>query len=137
MTEPKDKVQRDGFKGFTNTACPFFPCHTGVINPEENFNCMFCYCPLVFLKCPGPYEVFEDAYGVKRKDCSACNLPHVGYDRSWKFIQRWLVEPETWDGEPQDTRRLKAQAFVENPREGSEYPQANTTLDQMEDYYES
>jgi len=60
MPEPKDTTKTAHFKGFTNTQCEFFPCHTGVENPEENFSCLFCFCPLVFLECPGPYEVFTD-----------------------------------------------------------------------------
>ena len=38
---------------FQNRECRYFPCHTGV--PEEEFNCLFCYCPLYTLgrKCGG------------------------------------------------------------------------------------
>ena len=32
---------------FQHRACEFFPCHKGV--PEEDFNCLFCYCPLYAL----------------------------------------------------------------------------------------
>ena len=30
-----------------NRACEYFPCHGGV--PEEEFNCLFCWCPLYTL----------------------------------------------------------------------------------------
>jgi len=121
VPEPKDTTKTAHFKGFTNHQCEFFPCHTGVENPEENFNCLFCYCPLMHLECPGPYEVFTGPDGVKRKDCSACNLPHKGIERSWKFIQAWMKNPVPWNGEPQTEQRLKAAQEVEHPREGSHY----------------
>lgn len=61
----------DQFKKFTHQKCEFFPCHTTVA-PEE-FNCLFCYCPLYLLgsKCGGDF-VFH--HGIK--DCSKCTKPH-------------------------------------------------------------
>ncbi|MBQ2833921.1 MAG: cysteine-rich small domain-containing protein [Clostridia bacterium] len=58
---------------FSHKACEFFPCHSGV--PEEDFNCLFCYCPLYALgdRCGGRCTFLPG--GVK--DCSACILPHV------------------------------------------------------------
>ena len=35
------------YKFFQNKKCEYFPCHKGI--PEENFNCLFCYCPLYTL----------------------------------------------------------------------------------------
>ena len=32
------------YKFFQNKKCEYFPCHKGI--PEEDFNCLFCYCPL-------------------------------------------------------------------------------------------
>lgn len=56
---------------FQNGNCEYFPCHT--IGDSENFNCLFCYCPLYPLAdCGGHYTLNAD--GVK--DCSACTLPH-------------------------------------------------------------
>ena len=42
---------------FTNSECPYFPCHEGV-DPDD-FNCLFCYCPLYFLreKCGGDFRI--------------------------------------------------------------------------------
>ena len=63
---------------FANRECPYFPCHGGA--QAENFNCLFCYCPLYCLgrECGGNFSY--TASGVK--DCSACLLPHTdgGYD---------------------------------------------------------
>ncbi|HHY11628.1 MAG TPA: hypothetical protein GX529_03255 [Firmicutes bacterium] len=60
------------FAFFTNKACEFFPCHTG-IDPEE-FNCLFCYCPLYPLgdRCGGRFTYIDG--GIK--DCSNCIVPH-------------------------------------------------------------
>jgi Zn-finger protein len=116
--QPKNTATTANFKGFTNSQCEFFPCHQGV---KQEFNCIFCYCPLIAYECPGPYEVFTDANGNTRKDCSACKLPHDGYERSWKIMQAWLKNPKIWDGSPQRPERLKAAQEVEHPREGSHY----------------
>ena len=57
---------------FQHTECEFFPCHKGA-NPE-NFNCLFCYCPLYALgsKCGGNFSYPPEGY----KDCSNCLVPH-------------------------------------------------------------
>ena len=60
--EPKDTTSNEAFKGFTNAACPFMPCHLGV---EREFNCLFCYCHLSAYECPGSYKVFVDRNGLK------------------------------------------------------------------------
>ena len=61
------------FAFFQNTKCEYFPCHE--TQHPEDFNCLFCYCPLYALgrKCGGNYCYTES--GVK--DCSACLTPHV------------------------------------------------------------
>lgn len=60
------------YKFFSNTKCEYFPCHK--TNDLENFNCLFCYCPLYALKdkCGGNFKYTEK--GIK--DCSNCTLPH-------------------------------------------------------------
>lgn len=57
---------------FQNRECEFFPCHE--TSKPEDFNCLFCYCPLYALgkKCGGHFKYGEN--GIK--DCSACMLPH-------------------------------------------------------------
>ena len=57
---------------FRNPDCQFFPCHP--TNDPENFNCLFCYCPLYALgdKCGGNFKYL----GGICKDCSDCMLPH-------------------------------------------------------------
>lgn len=67
----------ENYKWVQNRKCEFFPCHKGV--DEEDFNCLFCYCPLYMLNenCGGN---FINTRGIK--DCSQCTLPHGknGYD---------------------------------------------------------
>jgi Zn-finger protein len=92
------------FKGFTNNECEFFPCHQGV---KRDFNCLFCYCPLLTRECPGPYKVFTDKYGHTRKDCSACTLPHDGIEQSWRFIQRWVSVSPNWDLQEQGNLKIE------------------------------
>lgn len=85
------------YKGFTNFECDFYPCHEGT---TREFNCLFCYCPLMAYQCPGNYRVLNYK-GVIRKDCSSCILPHNGHGSSWRFIQKWLEKPVLWSGTEQ------------------------------------
>lgn len=57
---------------FRNDECRFFPCHEGV--SEDEFNCLFCYCPLYCLgrECGGNFIYNEK--GVKV--CTDCTRPH-------------------------------------------------------------
>ncbi|MCR5773609.1 MAG: cysteine-rich small domain-containing protein [Lachnospiraceae bacterium] len=63
-------VNSDRF--FCNRECRYFPCHKGI--DEEEFNCLFCYCPLYFLgdDCGGDYVIKN---GVK--SCINCSRPHI------------------------------------------------------------
>jgi alpha-ribazole phosphatase len=58
---------------FQNRSCPHFPCHEGV--REDEFNCLFCYCPLYALgpNCGGNFTYTKKG----RKNCTTCVLPHV------------------------------------------------------------
>ena len=63
-----------GYKFFQNKECEYFPCHN-TKNLDE-FNCMFCYCPLYNFDCMGAYTTLPN--GIK--DCSGCLIPHYHYD---------------------------------------------------------
>lgn len=66
----------NSYRFYTNKDCIYLPCHK--TDDVDNFNCMFCYCPLYFLEeCGGNYKM---SHGIK--DCSNCLLPHkvAGYD---------------------------------------------------------
>lgn len=60
------------FSFFSHKECEYFPCHKGA-DPEE-FNCLFCYCPLYALgkDCGGNFTYTENGY----KDCTNCLVPH-------------------------------------------------------------
>ena len=64
---------------FSHRACEYFPCHGGVA--PEDFNCLFCYCPLYALgkECGGNFVILEN--GVK--DCSGCTIPHRKENYGW------------------------------------------------------
>lgn len=70
---------------FSHHECEFFPCHKGVA--DDQFNCMFCYCPLYLLgdQCGGNFKYLDN--GVK--DCSECSIPHQknNYDLIIKKLQ--------------------------------------------------
>ena len=69
---------------FQNRECEYFPCHNDV--KEEDFNCLFCYCPLYRSpKCGGAFVMRNG-----RKDCSYCLLPHN--DESYAYISAKLRE---------------------------------------------
>lgn len=57
---------------YQNKECEYFPCHKGV--KEEDFNCLFCYCPLYALgeHCGGAFTYTEQGY----KNCTNCPIPH-------------------------------------------------------------
>lgn len=73
-----DDFTRKHYAFFQNRECEYFPCHEGIA--EDEFNCLFCYCPLYVLgsQCGGHPLFLKN--GVK--DCSSCLLPHRrgGYD---------------------------------------------------------
>lgn len=57
---------------FANKECEYYPCH----ECEEDINCLFCYCPLYHLDCPGDY-VMKDKDGRLVKSCIDCTFPHL------------------------------------------------------------
>ena len=64
----------NSYRFFSNHDCKYFPCHT--TSNENDFNCLFCYCPLYLLgdKCGGNFKYS----GAKRiKNCEDCLLPHI------------------------------------------------------------
>lgn len=72
MDEQKPYWAGKGFSYFCNRDCEYFPCHT--LPEGEDFNCLFCYCPLYALgrSCGGSFTYLDG--GIK--DCSHCLLPH-------------------------------------------------------------
>ena len=69
---------------FTNTDCKYFPCHA---KAGEDFNCLFCYCPLYSMgdRCGGNFAFTESG----KKDCSNCLFPHSV--RAYEYITHTLT----------------------------------------------
>ena len=69
---------------FQHKECEYFPCHAGLT--EEEFNCLFCYCPLYCLgeNCGGDYHYTKE--GIK--DCTNCIFPHIKKNYS-RVIERF------------------------------------------------
>ncbi|MDR1563665.1 MAG: cysteine-rich small domain-containing protein [Oscillospiraceae bacterium] len=57
---------------FCHKQCEYFPCHA--TDKPEDFNCMFCFCPLYGLGegCGGNYSYTPE--GIK--NCTECIYPH-------------------------------------------------------------
>ena len=68
MCDPDWKNKNYSF--IAHRECEYFPCHKGV--PEEDFNCLFCYCPLYFTECGGRFTYTKS--GIK--NCIDCPIPH-------------------------------------------------------------
>ncbi|MDO4289341.1 MAG: cysteine-rich small domain-containing protein [Eubacterium sp.] len=68
----KSKKDTENYKFFQHRDCEYFPCHA--TKDIENFNCIFCYCPLYALgrNCGGGFKYTDK--GVK--NCEACLFPH-------------------------------------------------------------
>ena len=96
------------YRFFQHMACEFFPCHEGIA--EEQFNCLFCYCPLYALGngCGGAFRYTEE--GVK--DCSGCAFPHRrdNYDRVIARFQDIAALVRLADGEASGEKAIDAAA---------------------------
>lgn len=77
------------YRFYTNHDCKYLPCHK--TDDVENFNCLFCYCPLYMLEeeCGGNFEIKN---GVK--DCTNCLIPHKpkGYDYINQKLGEYITE---------------------------------------------
>ena len=67
-----EPLKTENYKFFQHKECEFFPCHP--TQNAENFNCLFCYCPLYPLgeHCGGNFSYTEK--GIK--NCEKCRIPH-------------------------------------------------------------
>ena len=85
----RTQTETENFKFFQNKDCEYFPCHE--TKDIENFNCIFCYCPLYALgkDCGGGFEYTDK--GIK--NCEKCTFPHrrANYDQVIEKV-RMLIE---------------------------------------------
>lgn len=83
----------NSYRFYRNLDCSYFPCHK--VENDEEFNCMFCFCPLYMLEdCGGKFEI---KHGIK--DCTNCLIPHRprGYDYITSKIIKYNDERvEAW-----------------------------------------
>ena len=81
----QNDMKTENYKFFQNKKCEFFPCHK--VANEDEFNCLFCFCPLYMLKdkCGGNFK-----YSNGIKDCSACIIPHS--KNGYEFIMNKMEE---------------------------------------------
>ncbi len=78
---------KNSYKFFANKECFYFPCHK--VENEDEFNCLFCYCPLYLKeKCIGNPKT--TITGIK--DCSNCLVPHT--PSKYDAILNNLFDPE-------------------------------------------
>lgn len=72
LLENKKYWRGKAYAFFRHTECESFPCHP-TLEPE-NFNCLFCFCPLYALgeSCGGNFTYTTSGL----KDCSDCLIPH-------------------------------------------------------------
>ncbi|RMG06097.1 MAG: metal-binding protein [Nitrospirae bacterium] len=79
-----------GHDFFENPECRYFPCHQGDI---EDFNCLFCFCPMYHIECLGEPGYIE-IKGKLVKDCSRCLYPHrpENYETIIEYLRLLLVE---------------------------------------------
>lgn len=77
---------KNSYRFFENKEFDYFPCHEGL----DNFNCLFCYCPMYHVKnCPGN-PVYKEKEGKRLKICTNCTFPHQAenYDKVIDVIKR-------------------------------------------------
>ena len=67
------EITSKNYSFFNHKECEFFPCHK-TIAPED-FNCLFCYCPLYLMgeNCGGAFSYTGN--GIK--SCERCLFPHA------------------------------------------------------------
>ena len=87
-------MMENGHSFFTNRDCKYYPCHKGL----EQINCLFCYCPLYWMKdCPGSPRFISKPQGYK-KVCTDCTYPHrpENYERITALLKErcFLSEEE-------------------------------------------
>ncbi|MCH5263609.1 MAG: cysteine-rich small domain-containing protein [Lachnospiraceae bacterium] len=79
-------MKENSAKYFSNQACQYYPCHK--VEDAEEFNCLFCYCPLYVLgeRCGGNFRYTDQ--GIK--DCTNCSIPHHegGYEYVMEHISK-------------------------------------------------
>lgn len=74
----------ENYKFFQHKSCEYFPCHS--IENIEKFNCLFCYCPLYFLKDCGGANITTNNI----KNCTNCLVPHL--ENGYEYIINKIIK---------------------------------------------
>ena len=80
-------MTQNSYRYFKNDQCKYYPCHK--IEEGQDFNCLFCYCPMnCYDDCPGTPNYITRESGKRIKDCTNCTFPHIpeNYDYIVKFL---------------------------------------------------
>ena len=74
---------------FSHKKCEFFPCHKNA-DPDD-FNCLFCYCPLYALgeKCGGNFRYTERELKTAQTVCF--RISEKTMDMSQENTRNWLI----------------------------------------------
>lgn len=109
-------MAKENYKFFSHRDCEYFPCHK--TNDPDNFNCLFCYCPLYALgeQCGGNFRYTEK--GVK--DCTNCLIPHQRQNYAYitgKFsdimeVAKKKVETKTTAAVPETANTVIKERFL-------------------------
>lgn len=85
----------ENYKFVQNKKCEYFPCHKGI--KDEDFNCLFCFCPLYMLKdkCGGNFK-----YTKGTKDCSDCTITHTRKGHEYVMSKIKLVTAKGSERDP-------------------------------------
>ena len=78
-------TMKNSSRFFANKECEYYPCH----KMDGELNCLFCYCPLYCLDCPGQYTMIDRGdHAVK--SCMDCTFPHEAdnYDLIMELLRR-------------------------------------------------
>ena len=51
---------------FANKECEYYPCHKS----DGDINCLFCFCPLYNMECPGNYKIIDKVVELNRNRIS-------------------------------------------------------------------
>lgn len=93
----------ENYKFFQHKKCEYFPCHANIA--EEEFNCIFCYCPLYGFESCGGNNTFKD--GIKI--CTNCTNPH--WKKNYDSIINKLIEVNNKNKIPSLTTKKDCDKF--------------------------
>jgi len=140
MEKSENVKEIEHYKFFQNRECEYFPCH--VVKNEDEFNCLFCYCPLYLQEdCMGRPDYILNALGQRIKDCSGCTIVHRPemYEKVLAHLVRKedVVSVNIWDLQEATMNRIAEIASFDKMDEEARQLQKNTAATCLERIMES